>query len=123
MKRISNILPLLALLALIATACGKSNKTSNDNGTDSTSATVTPYDLKNPAQTGEEQSVYGVTIDRAMNSIAVLTSNGDTLYFEYPENANRNKFAKSNIGDTVTVKYVTVSGEDSLTAIFRGKRD
>lgn len=125
--RMKKILFLLALpIFIMAMSCGNSKK-GNDNSqisdSDSCSPTVTPADMVNPHQIGKEQTVIGVTLDRAMNSIIVLDEKGDSLYFDYSDIDDRSKIFGSNIGDTVTVKYVTLAGNrDSVTAILRGKR-
>lgn len=78
----------------------------------------------NPNQVGHEYTTIGVTLDRAMNSILIIDeATGDSIEFEYAEVENRSKIFGSNIGDTVTVKHVTLAdGRDSVTAIYRGRR-
>lgn len=67
-----------------------------------------------------EYEICGITVDRAMNSIVVADENGDTLSFGYAEVEDRTNYQPSLIGDSVTVKYVTLnSGEDSVTAIIQ----
>ena len=114
-----------ALLCATLSACN--NRSSNPSNTigkgDSCSETVTPHDLVNPRQVGKEITTIGVTLDRAMNSILIIDENGDSVEFEYADVENRAKIMGSNIGDTVTVKHVTLTdGRDSVTAIYRGRR-
>ena len=110
-----------AMLGVAVLSCGG---THSGNGVsvleDSTSVTVSPYDLKSSGR-GEEQSVYGVAVDRAMNSLVVMTAEGDTMSFEYPDVEENFKFARPNIGDSVTVKYIRTDYQDSVTAVLRGK--
>lgn len=116
----------LSLSLMMTVSCGNSKKTDDGSqlsDSDSCSEVVTPADVVNPHQIGKEQTVIGVTLDRAMNSILILDENGDSLSFSYADVDDRSKIAGSNIGDTVTVKYVKLaSSRDSVTAIFRGKR-
>lgn len=120
MKKAIFFIAVSAFVSLMI-ACGNSNKAGNDS--ESRTQVVTPADVVNPHQVGEEHTVIGVTIDRAMNSIIVLDENGDSVTFSYADIDDRSKIHGSNIGDTVTVKYVTLAdNRDSVTAIFRGKR-
>ena len=113
-----------------AAACGNGSRSTNAEigEDDSCSATVTPRDMINPNQIGQEKTAIGVTLDRAMNSIVILDENGDSVSFDYAEVENRSKISGSNIGDTVTVKFVTLNSPgssetyDSVTAIYRGRR-
>lgn len=110
----------ISLASLAACSDKKSAQQHNTTSNENTSEVITPLDAKNSEQDEEEQTVFGITIDRAMNSISILTQNGDTLSFEYPESANPGVMARSHVGDTVTVKYVRIHDTDSLTAVFRG---
>lgn len=114
-----------ALACLFLFSCN--NRSSNPNNSieegDSCSEVVTPHDVFNPNQVGKEITTIGVTLDRAMNSIVIIDENGDSAEFDYAEVENRSKIFGSNIGDTVTVKHVTLTdGRDSVTAIYRGRR-
>ena len=121
MKNLLLCAALCFLAGLISVGCTNSKKSGTVNDSDSVSATVTPEQLANPNQQGGEHSVFGVTLDRAMNSIVIITEKGDTMNFGYPNVEDRHSFASSNIGDSVTVKYVVVNHQDSVTAIMRGK--
>lgn len=116
------VIPVFAIMM----SCGNSKKADSESqisDSDSCSATVTPADMVNPHQIGKEHTVIGITLDRAMNSIIVLDEKGDSLYFDYSDIDNRSKILGSNIGDTVTVKYITLANNrDSVTAILRGRR-
>lgn len=50
-----------------------------------------------------------------------MTAEGDTMSFEYPDVEENFKFARPNIGDSVTVKYIRTDYQDSVTAVLRGK--
>lgn len=119
MKKLLRLVLIVALPA-VAFSCGGGKADKGEQTTDSVTAVVTPYDFKQ-AGVGEEQSVYGVAIDRAMNSIMLLTIEGDTMSFEYPDVEENFKFVRCNIGDSVTVKYVRTEYQDSVTAVLRGK--
>ena len=127
-KKLKNMKALYAaLLCATLISCNNSTNNSDTSGTigagDSCSATVTPHDLVNPHQVVKESTTIGVTLDRTMNTIIVLNESGDSLEFDYADVENRAKFFGSNIGDTVTVKHVTLAdGRDSVTAIYRGRR-
>ena len=119
------IYPLCIAISTMLAACGNSNSSSNNTigENDSCSPTVTPHEMVNPDQIGKEKTDIGVTLDRSMNSILILNADGDSLEFDYSDIENRAKIFGSNIGDTVTVKYVTLTGNrDSVTAIYRGQR-
>ena len=127
LMRMRKLLYILTLpIFIIAMSCGNSKKADSDSqisDSDSCSPSVSSADMINPHQIGTEHTVIGVTLDRAMNSIIVLNEKGDSLYFDYSNIDDRSKIFGSNIGDTVTVKYVTLAGNrDSVTAILRGKR-
>ncbi|MGN1245823.1 MAG: hypothetical protein ACI4UN_04240 [Muribaculaceae bacterium] len=113
----------LACISLISCNNRNSNPSNQIEDGDSCSATVTPLEAVNPNQVGKEITTIGVTLDRAMNSILIIDENGDSIEFDYAEVDNRTKIFGSNIGDTVTVKHVTLAdGRDSVTAIYRGRR-
>ena len=113
----------LACLTLIACNNRNSNPSNEIEEGDSCSEVVRPHDVFNPNQVGKEITTIGVTLDRAMNSIVIIDENGDSAEFDYAEVENRSKIFGSNIGDTVTVKHVTLTdGRDSVTAIYRGRR-
>ena len=113
MKRHLFLFSLILLASPLFFSCGNSGKNGSDS-TDSTSRTVTSAEVANPNIQGGEKSVYGVTMDRAMNSIVLLTQKGDTITFGYANVDDRHNFASSNIGDSVTVKYVVVHDKLSL---------
>lgn len=120
MKKI--LLSFLAIAALMFVSCGNAQKGENEK--DSVSDTITPADVANPNQKGGEQTVVGVAIDGAMNSIEILTLKGDTVNYAYPE-LDQSKRASWSIGDTVTIKYVKLAGAnptDSVTAVLKGKQ-
>lgn len=113
-------LKLLFSLSVISavTACSDKKPTGKDNN-NSYNKQVNISDTKKGTQI-EEINLYGITIDRAMNSITVLSQSGDTVTFELPETKPNHLFAHCLIGDSVTIKYIATTKQDSVTAIFKG---
>ncbi len=58
----------------------------------------------------------GVVIDGAMNSVTIVSDNGDTLNFSYPDLAPEQRYAWA-AGDTITVTYTTIDGEDIVAEL------
>lgn len=119
----SKILYSTIISGLIFFASSCSGFKSNSNNTeDNNETTMSSPKINNSPQQSNEQCVFGVTIDRAMNSITIIDSKGDTLTFEYPDIEDNSKLFRSNIGDSITVKFITTTYQDSVTAISRGKQ-
>ncbi|MGN0213632.1 MAG: hypothetical protein ACI4AH_02355 [Muribaculaceae bacterium] len=108
------IVGLIGLLGFGIVSCGKSNGESEN--ADSTVVSVSPE-----ASVDSEQTAIGVAIDGAMNSITILSEDGDTLSFSYPD-LDPSKRASWSIGDTVSIKFVEVDGEAQVNAVMLGRR-
>lgn len=107
MKKI--LIPVLSVMAMLTAmpSCGNADK-----GSGSTTDTI---DSAAVAANDSTQSVTGVALDGAMNSVLIKSlANGDSLSFEYPD-LDRKLVDSWEIGDTVTVKYVktTIGGEQA----------
>ena len=109
---------LITVMSISIVACGGTKSGSDKNTADSVRVVESRNDIKSA---GEEHSVYGVAIDRAMNSIVLLTIEGDTMSFEYPDVEENYNLVRCNIGDSVTVKFIRTDYQDSVTAVLRGK--
>lgn len=116
MKKLVYLL-LMSATALSFVACGN---TSGAEESDTTRVSITPEEVANVNQVGAEQSIIGVAIDAAMNSVLLLTPEGDSVMCSYPDLPPA-KRASWNMGDTITVKKVKLKdGTDSVTAILKG---
>ena len=67
------------------------------------------------ADSEAETTTCGVVLDQAMNSVLVLTLDGDSADFSYPE-LEPNRRCSCGTGDTITIKHVG----DSVTLMLPG---
>lgn len=116
-QRFFKLIFCLSVISAITACSDKKSTEKDDNNSYNTQDTVN--NTKKETQT-EEINLYGITIDRAMNSITVLSQSGDTITFELPETKPNHLFAHCLIGDSVTIKYIATTKQDSVTAIFKG---
>ena len=94
MKKISSLF--IAMIAFGTWSCGMSS--GNNDEADSTS-------VAQDSISALENSITGIAIDGAMNSITIVSTDGDTLNFGY-SNLDSDKRASWSIGDTVTIRYI-----------------
>ena len=105
---------MMAVMALLTSSCGGSGTKTSE--TDSLTVSVSPLELQ---KAGEEQTMIGVAVDGAMNSVEILAPNGERHSFSYPD-LEAPKRVDWNIGDTLTVKYLVIGENDSVLAVMRG---
>ena len=67
-------------------------------------------------QAPEVQSVTGVAVDGAMNSVYLKVGN-DTLDYSFPDLESENR-ASWDINDTLTIKYVETEYGDSVIEVI-----
>lgn len=116
------------VIIVLSTACvGGNGESASTHATDSISgdSTLATSDDAFAKNDADELTFTGIVTDGSKNAIFLQQLDGDKVEeFEFPD-LPQDKRCEWNVGDTITVKYISVAAYDepfdSVTAISRAK--